>query len=71
MKKTKKIQYNAPVVLTFAAISLGALILNYITFGKTNNLLFSVYRSSPANPLTYVRFFTHVKVQSDLHILLF
>lgn len=65
MKKTKKIQYNAPVVLTFAAISLGALILNYITFGKSNHLLFSVYRSSPANPLTYVRFFSHVLGHAD------
>ena len=55
-----KIQFNAPVVLSFAGISLIALLLGYITGGASNRLLFSVYRSSPANPLTYVRLVTHV-----------
>lgn len=65
MKKLKKIQYNSPVVLTFAAISLLALVLNYITLGASNRLLFMVYRSSWANPLTYVRLFTHVLGHAD------
>ena len=56
----KKIRYNAPVVLTFTFLSLLALILNEITYGYTNSLLFSVYRSSWEDPLTYVRLFTHV-----------
>ncbi len=60
MKGLKKIQYNSPVILTFALISLVALGLNYLTGGATNKLLFSVYRSSPLNPLTYLRMFTHV-----------
>ena len=60
MRFLKKIQYNSPVVLTFAGLSLIALILGYITGGATNTLLFSVYRSSPLNPLTYVRLFCHV-----------
>jgi rhomboid protease GluP len=60
MKGLKKIQYNSPVILTFALISLVALGLNYLTHGATNKLLFSVYRSSPLNPLTYLRMFTHV-----------
>lgn len=63
--KLKKIQYNSPVVLTFAAISLVALILNFVTAGLTNTLLFSVYRSSLANPLTYIRLFTHVLGHAD------
>jgi len=63
--KLKKIQYNSPVVLTFAAISLLALILNFVTAGLTNTLLFSVYRSSLANPLTYIRLFTHVLGHAD------
>lgn len=58
--KLKKIQYNSPVVLTFAAISFVALILNCITGGWSNRAFFSVYRSSLANPLTYIRLFTHV-----------
>jgi len=66
MKKLKgKIQYNSPVVLTFALISLGALILNYLTLGVSNKLLFSVYRSPLSNPLTYVRLFTHVLGHGD------
>lgn len=44
-KKLPAISYNAPVVLTFAFISLFALILNQITGGTSNRLLFSVYRS--------------------------
>lgn len=66
MKKPGKITYNSPVILTFAGISLVALILNYITFGYTNKLLFSVYRSSFANPLMYVRLFTHVLGHADV-----
>lgn len=60
MKKKYRITYNSPVILTFAAISLIALILNYITLGFTNNLLFSTYRDSLLNPLYYIRLFTHV-----------
>ena len=60
MKLLKKIQYNSPVVLTFAAVSLVALILNYLTRGASNRILFSVYRSSFLNPLTYIRLVGHV-----------
>lgn len=60
----KRLQYNAPVVLTFALISLVSLGLGYITDGMgrvgTTQLLFSTYRSSLVNPLTYLRAFTHV-----------
>lgn len=33
-------QYNSVLILTFFLISLGALILKYITLGKSNILLF-------------------------------
>lgn len=59
MKKIK-ITYNAPVVLTFVLICMSATLLNYITSGKSNELLFITYHSSLKNPLTYLRFFTHV-----------
>lgn len=55
-----KISFNSPVILSFAVIYFVTLILSWITKGYTNRLLFSVYRSSLANPLTYVRFFGHV-----------
>ena len=56
---TEYLQYNAPVVLTFFFISFFVLILNAITKGSSNRLLFSTYRSSILNPLTYIRLFTH------------
>ena len=59
MKKIK-ITFNSPVVLGFIFISLAVLVLGIATLGKSNELLFMTYHSSLANPLTYVRFFTHV-----------
>jgi len=55
-----KIVVNAPVVLTFSAICVLALLLGELTKGASTNAVFSVYRSSLANPLTYIRFFGHV-----------
>lgn len=60
MRLLRRFQYNSPVVLTFALISLVVLWLNIVTGGRSNALLFSVYRSSWKNPLTYLRFFGHV-----------
>lgn len=65
-KKKFKIVYNSPVILTFTIICFISLLLNYITGGMTNRFLFSVYRSSLINPLTYVRMFTHVLGHADL-----
>lgn len=59
-KKVVKIQYNSPVVLSFALISLGALILGVLTGGWSTARFFSVYRSSPSDLLTYPRFVLHV-----------
>ena len=55
-----RIQYNAPVVLTFSLLSLGALLLGELTGGVSTGLLFCVYRSPLTDPLTYARLFTHV-----------
>lgn len=61
MKKTKlRLTFNAPVVLGFAALCLVVLIAGLISKGASTRLLFSTYRSSLLNPLTYVRFLTHV-----------
>lgn len=63
--KMPKFQYNAPVILTMTIVSAIALVLNYLTGGRSNHALFSVYRSSLASPLTYLRFFTHVLGHKD------
>lgn len=58
--KNLKIQYNAPVVLTFALLSLASLLLGWVTQGRSTALLFSVYRAPLTDPLTYVRLVGHV-----------
>ena len=59
MKKLR-IQYNSPVVLSFALLSLLALLLGQLTGGWTTCALFSVYRAPLTDPLTYVRMVGHV-----------
>ena len=59
-KKTLKITLNSPVVLAFTAVCFGAMIANILTNGAANKLLFMTYHSSLLDPLTYLRFFTHV-----------
>ena len=65
-KKGLRLQYNSPVVLSFALLSFGVLLLGLLTGGRSNTLLFSVYRSSLLQPLTYLRFFLHVLGHADL-----
>ncbi len=55
-----KIEYDSPVILTFAVCSLLALFINALTGGAANRALFSVYRSSLSSPLFYVRLVCHV-----------
>ncbi len=60
MRHKLKITFNAPVVLGFVAICFLATVLNQMTMGKSNQLLFMTYHSSLRSPMTYLRFFTHV-----------
>ncbi len=59
-KNKINISFNSPIILGFTMLCFASLILGTITRGVSTNLLFSVYRSSLLNPLTYVRFFGHV-----------
>ncbi len=61
MSKRLKLTYNSPVILTFAAICLVTLIVDMITGGASNRLLFVCYgRASWLDPLTYFRIFSYV-----------
>lgn len=60
-----RIQYNAPVVLTFFFLSLGALLLGQFTGEQTTWRFFTVYRAPLTDPLTYLRMFTHVLGHAD------
>ena len=65
VKFLKRIQYNSPVSLTFAVVSLVALLLGYLSDNKITALLFTVYRSSFTDPLAYFRVFGHVIGHAD------
>lgn len=56
----RKVSFNSPVILGFTGICFLALILGYLTNDASTNALFSVYRSSLLNPLTYIRFIGHI-----------
>lgn len=65
MKRLFRLQYNAPVTLTFALLSLAALVLGKVTDGWTTTYIFSVWHSSLADILTYPRFILHVLGHTD------
>jgi GlpG protein len=60
LKKKIKITFNAPVTLGFVLICFMATLLGVLTGGKSTQAVFMTYHSSLMNPMTYIRFFTHV-----------
>ena len=60
MKKKMRVSYNAPVILSFVIIGFMVTVTGVITANRSTELLFSVYRSSLSNPLTYFRMLSHV-----------
>ena len=60
-----RLSLNAPVTLSFVGVCFLAQLLNVLTMGASNRLVFSVYRSSLADPLTYVRSLFHVFGHAD------
>ena len=58
--KKMKLTWNAPFVLCFAVLSFGTVLLNLLTGGVSNRLLFTTYRAPLSDPLTWIRLFTHV-----------
>ena len=65
MKRKLKLSFNAPVTLTFVLLCFVAVGLSYLTRGWTEYRIFMTYRSSLADPLTYVRAFAHVLGHGD------
>lgn len=58
--KKIRLSFNSPVILGFTLVCFIVLILDKVTGSASTLALFSVYRSSLASPLTYIRFFGHV-----------
>lgn len=65
MKKNYKITFNSPIILGFVAACFIVMLLNYLTMGTSNQLLFMTYHSSLKSPLTYIRLLTHVLGHAD------
>ena len=66
MKRTRlALDINAPVVLGMAALSLATLIAD-MALGGIVIRLFGAFRTSPADPMQYVRLFSHVVVHADM-----
>ncbi len=55
-----RLQYNSPVVLSFALLSLGALLLGFVTGGDSTRQFFSVSRATLSDMWTWPRFVLHV-----------
>ena len=66
MQKTTRfgIDLNAPVIIGMAALSLVMLIAD-VAAGGGMIRLFAVYRTSIADPMQYLRLFTHVLIHAD------
>lgn len=60
IKRKFRITFNAPVVLCLIFTCFIATLLGEITRGESTRLIFMTYHSSLLNPLTYIRFITHV-----------
>ena len=59
-KKDLRITFNAPATLAFVALCVIVRLVDWLTGGAANRTVFSVYRSSLADPLTYIRCVCHV-----------
>ena len=65
MKINIRLKYNAPVVLTFVLICFCVVLADMLVNEKITHLLFSTYRPSWLDPLTYPRLVTHVFGHAD------
>ena len=65
-----KISFNSPAILVFALICVAVQVVNVLTGGASNRLLFSVYRAPLSDPLTWVRMVCHVFGHADWNHLL-
>lgn len=54
-----RVSFNAPLTLSFFALCIVVRVLGTLTGGASDRLLFSVYRASLADPLTWPRFILH------------
>ncbi len=56
----RKIVFNAPVTLGFVFLCFVVTLLGVLSHGRITQMLFMTYHASLKDPMTYVRFFTHI-----------
>ncbi len=64
-KQGFRISFNAPATLIFVGLCVAVRLIDTLTGGGANRAVFSVYGSSLADPLTWIRCFTHVLGHAD------
>lgn len=64
-KKRLRISFNAPVILGFVMVCVAAQLLGVLTRDASTVHVFSTYRSSLLNPMTWVRCVCHVFGHTD------
>ena len=64
--KLPKIQFNAPVIITYTLICFVVLMFGYATGGKSTLHVFTCYRTELSDPMMYVRTFTYVFGHKDM-----
>ena len=65
MRFIKRIQYNSPLILTFALVAFAAAGVCTL-WPDRGHFFFSVYKTSFLDPFFYMRLFTHVLGHTDL-----
>ncbi len=60
LNRKLRITFNAPVTLGFVFMCFVATLAGIMTGTKSTMAIFMTYHSSLRNPLTYIRFFTHI-----------
>ena len=60
LNRKLRITFNAPVTLGFVFLCFVATLAGIMTGTKSTMAIFMTYHSSLRNPLTYIRFFTHI-----------
>lgn len=64
--KLPKIEFNAPVTISFSVIAFLALIFGYATLGQSTKMLFTCYKTAWTDPMQYVRLFTYIFGHKDI-----
>ncbi len=61
-----KIEFNAPVVVSYTVISFVVLLFGYATLGQSTDTLFTCFRTDTSDPMMWLRMVTYIFGHSDM-----